>query len=859
MAKRIFDWRRTGAVALLLLSGLLIPSSLCGQETVDAPLVVTDYLVVPKVGEYGRQSLHQDPIEYLLVTDTWKPPTPGQAVLKAGGGVANWQKANVSKDGEITDSELAGGYAYATIESSEERVMLLHATKHASACLNGQWLAGDPYGKGNLKLPVVLKKGNNELLLHIAQPGCRAEFIEPSAIVSLQADEAVLPTVAKAGAQQTQVEKNTAEPLWASIPILNASREPLVDLEIVSNLSEGEVTKTPVPRVEPLSVYNAKFMFLPKANASGDQELTVSLRRANHSNDSGDEQPNQADEPDLSEVELTLRAVEPTAIQTWTFVSRIDGGVQRYAVRLASESKEQTEKPGVLLTLHGLGVGCEAHLTNYQAKPWAHLVAPQGRSDYGFDWEDWSQRDAIEALDDALSQPVIKSNYNAQRQWLTGYSTGGHGAWKLAIDQPDRFAAVGTSAGWVSFWTYGGAPTPNAPTAVEAMLHRSNAASDLLLATRNLAGQGVYLLHGAKDAVVPPSQSRFLRSRLSEFHTDFAYFEKPDAEHWWGSSTCDFAPMMRFFETRSLKQSKATDQIDFSTASLNTSYRDRWVTIHAQQSPLEVSRVVARRDRQLRVMRIRTENVSVLELDVSDLGTTGRISILADRGPLIRIARPARAQKVWLTKNSRGGWQETRRPNPKNKSPRRAGGLKSAFDNNALLVYGTSGSVGEQAWARAKAQYDAQTFGYRGGSLEVIPDTAFDARRQPGRNIVLYGNADTNKAWPDLLSTCPVQIRGGTAYVGVRPETDNQLAVAFVRPRRGTTSATVAVIGGTGLAGMKLTNRMRYFISGAGFPDLLIYGPETLRTGAGDVRAVGYFGNDWEVKTGEIIWRDLAL
>ena len=63
------------------------------------------------------------------------------------------------------------------------------------------------------------------------------------------------------------------------------------------------------------------------------------------------------------------------------------------------------------------------------------------------------------------------------------------------------------------------------------------------------------------------------------------------------------------------------------------------------------------------------------------------------------------------------------------------------------------GKSEENTWAFAKARYDAETFWYRGNaSIDVIPDTAFDAAAKPDRNVILYGNADTNAAWDALLA-----------------------------------------------------------------------------------------------------------
>jgi hypothetical protein len=80
-----------------------------------------------------------------------------------------------------------------------------------------------------------------------------------------------------------------------------------------------------------------------------------------------------------------------------------------------------------------------------------------------------------------------------------------------------------------------------------------------------------------------------------------------------------------------------------------------------------------------------------------------------------------------------------------------------------------------------------------------------------------------------------------------------------VRPRPGSDTATVGVVSGTGPAGMRLTNRLRWFVSGIVYPDLMILEPKTLTEGTAGVRAWGYFGLDWGTETGEIAWRSPAL
>jgi hypothetical protein len=127
------------------------------------------------------------------------------------------------------------------------------------------------------------------------------------------------------------------------------------------------------------------------------------------------------------------------------------------------------------------------------------------------------------------------------------------------------------------------------------------------------------------------------------------------------------------------------------------------------------------------------------------------------------------------------------------------------------------------------------------------------------RNVILYGNADTNAAWKTLLKDSPLKVRRGSVQVGSEEErTGDDLACLFVYPKSGTERALVGVVGGTGPAGFRLTDRLPYFLSGVAFPDWVIASPDTLHASDRGVVGAGFFGNDWQIPTGEAAWKDAA-
>jgi hypothetical protein len=179
------------------------------------------------------------------------------------------------------------------------------------------------------------------------------------------------------------------------------------------------------------------------------------------------------------------------------------------------------------------------------------------------------------------------------------------------------------------------------------------------------------------------------------------------------------------------------------------------------------------------------------------------------------------------------------------------------FRHRPILVYGTNGTPDENAWALMKARYDAEAFWYRGnGSLDVIADTEFNPQETNDRSVVLYGNADTNAAWRALLRRSPAQVRSGAVKVGDKELKGDDLAALFILPREGSDIASVGVVAGTGLVGMRAASRLPYFLSGVAYPDCLILGADFLEKGLLGIRCAGFFGLDWSVEAGDFAWRN---
>src|SRR5581483_6744940 len=324
------------------------------------------------------------------------------------------------------------------------------------------------------------------------------------------------------------------------------------------------------------------------------------------------------------------------------------------------------------------------------------------------------------------------------------------------------FGAVAPSAGWISFWSYGGVERSTNAGPIERMLQRASDPGDTLGLVSNCLHFGVYILHGSEDDNVPVTEARTMRDRLSQFHHDFMYHEQPGAGHWWGEQCVDWPPLFDFLARHRVPGDDAVDNINFTTMNPGNSASSHWVTIWAQQHALEKSFVLAHYDPIRRAIDATTTNVTRLALHASSIAPDGVALVTLD-GQTIGTTHSGLA---WYARDG-DKWSVSAPPPPDWKSPNRNGPFKNAFVHRMIFVYGTKGTPEENAWAADKCRFDAESWWYRGnGSVDVVPDREFDANKERDRGVVLYGNADNSAAWPALVGDSPVQVRRGSAQIG---------------------------------------------------------------------------------------------
>lgn len=745
-----------------------------------------------------------------------------------------WKRVDFDENGGIKGR---GQYLYAPVESNAEKVLILHASGQSESYINGNPRGGDIYNRGDVHLPILVKQGTNGLFLRAGRGAFKVRLYEPPAPAFLHEKDTTLPDLVAGQTVDT----------WGAVIVINATAEPAEGLTLALKAPGMMERATAVPTIAPLSIRKVGFRIQGKAPSEGKSiEGTLELHRP---------------EGSLSHsMPLSLKVVEPEQARKITFVSEIDGSVQYFGLRAATPLSPDDPAPAIVLSCHGAGVQGLGQSAAYSSKSWFHIVAPTNRRPYGYDWEDFGRMDAMEVLDIACKS----LEHDPSRIYLTGHSMGGHGAWHLGVTYPDRFAAVGPSAGWLSRSTYGRRGRQDVEESeMEALVSRCRKSGDTVALADNLKHSAVYILHGADDDNVPASQAQRMTEVLKGFHHDWVYHEEPGQGHWWGNeyndggSACvDWPFMFDLFARHALAPASAVRDVEFATANPGVSSQCHWLAIEGQIKHQDISKAHLHTWPGKRLFQGTTENVAVLRLDVGRLRGAEPITVELDDQKLSDIPYPNKTGSLWLQREN-GQWRCTGKPSLKHKGPHRYGAIKDELKHRFLFVYGTRGTAEENAWAFGKARFDAETFWYRGnGSVEIVKDSDFAPARYRDRTVVLYGNAETNAAWPTLLGDSPVQVRPGRVQVGARSFKGSDLSAIFIQPRRDSDVASVVVVSGTGPRGMRSTYFVPFFNSFVRYPDCQIARVDAENASRPENVAVGFFGLDWSVENGEFAFAD---
>jgi poly(3-hydroxybutyrate) depolymerase len=548
-------------------------------------------------GTVGNREAIADDIEQ----GTFRVPRDGQNAYGA-----NWTRKSPEKDGKIASRLSFRGVRYAatSIVRFKPTVLFLNPQGIQRVFVNGTPMAGDVYGHGDKRIPIALDNGPNRIVLQFSTiRTAKVETFETSDPVFFNKEDETTP--------ELRVGSKTTQPV--GVPVLNLSGRRLRDVsaKVVAN-QHFEATTIDYPSLAADTLTQLAFRLKPKSKwSTAGETIPVTLRLEACSLQTA------------IETTVELKTVERGSTFRRTFRSPIDGSVQYYGV-LPPENYSPTKKYGLALALHGASVQGEGHTSAYSRKKWAYVVGPTNRRRYGFDWEEWGRFNGLASLDHAMET----FNIDERRVYVTGHSMGGHGTWHFGVMDPDRFAAIGPSAGWASFYSYAGSDRPQGPVA------GARAHSDTKDYLSNLSDRGAYIVHGAKDNNVPTQEGRDLRDALRKHTQDVKYHEEPGADHWWdgnraeGTDCVDWPPLFDFFKNRKLPKQP---ELNFEFKSPGPYYSPTYdyVTIRARNSPFEDAVLTSEKTGPKKV-KLTTQNVQAMDIDGAALQSRGIQTLVVD-------------------------------------------------------------------------------------------------------------------------------------------------------------------------------------------------------------------------------------
>jgi hypothetical protein len=361
---------------------------------------------------------------------------------------------------------------------------------------------------------------------------------------------------------------------------------------------------------------------------------------------------------------------------------------------------------------------------------------------------------------------------------------------------------------------------------------RAAGSSDTLAMLDNLHATPLFVLHGDADDNVPVAQARRMRELLAPTHPDFHFYEEPGAGHWWdsgefgafdGAACVDFPSIFRLFQERSLPRESSISKVHFTTVNPAISNGTRIVKILAQQERLVPSTVKLNLYRDMRAVFISTTNVRMLEVFVGQ--NLKQVWCGIDGA---QFEAPVVGGVILLMRGKDNTWHAVSNPDSApgiRPSADLPGSFKAGYEG-FTLVYGTIGTPEENAASLARARFDAEQWWVRGnGRARVQPDTE---RLPDSKYVVLYGNADTNRAWRRLVGAPGdnVAVNAGRNFVRIRNagelRTFEGSDLALLAIHRIDADRFVTLVGTTGKAGDIVGSRVPTFVAGAGIAEITL-------------------------------------
>ncbi|MBR57701.1 MAG: hypothetical protein CMH54_06535 [Myxococcales bacterium] len=690
-----------------------------------------------------------------------------------------WVEKVPEENGSIGSYSPSIVYAATVIEVEETTRLIARADRASSIYLNGGLQPGDVYASGKTRVPFILQPGKNLLVVQAygRNNDVRISLWTTVDELAFNLNDTTMPHLVVDRADHQHI----------GVPILNMTNNAISD--VTARVIENDVfaeTSVHYPSIGPAAVTQIGFELFPKAPyVASEDGIPVTLRLESQSLDWSYER------------EVVIPTVDASDGYRRTFRSPVDASIQYYGVREPIEVDPE-QKYGLVLSLHGAGVQGIGQARSYKPKEWTYIIAPTNRRPFGFDWEEWGRLNGLMALANAREHFSIDDT----RIHLTGHSMGGHGTWHVGVTTPGHFAVIAPSAGWQSFYTYGGSNKPGGPFA------RSRAHSDTLNYITNIAKRTIYIIHGTADDNVPFSEGQAMHEAVSEVCEEVYFHQEPDAGHWWdgdqspGVDCVDWPPLFEVMESRTVDPL----ELDFNFISPSPSYSPWHSYIRLQSAITPYEDLTVNSSEEDQGLTLTTDNVRSMQIDGAALRARGLETIQID-GEMVDLP---------------DGLLEWGPTDGKNESLH--GPYNQVYHQPFCFVYGEE----RQAYAQVVAYMTSFWNLIGNGHSCALPFSDLTEDIEEDYNLIFVGVSQENAGVPDL------GIHWDQGNIHVADHSYSAAGMLMVYPRKNRLAALLT----TPSAVEHLLYWVIPFSSRSGMPDYLVWSEAGLVT-------AGFFTPEW--------------
>ncbi|MEE2907106.1 MAG: hypothetical protein VX527_04655 [Planctomycetota bacterium] len=745
--------------------------------------------------EYGMHGVKRS-----LADDSFKVPADGISVLCSNGQQSHWRYIDMGASRHSFDAE-PGSWLYFSIDDLPAGAAVVDVQGHQTFYVNGQARSGRPRWAGMLKYPVDLQEGTNEFLVHV-EKGPVVFKVQPlgsgdEKVRFLQYDRVLpwLDDLQNVDVVASFLLVNAGEAM-TDLRIATKTRfEPLNDwVDYPDDAVPGVWEYEPVPSIPAWSMMKIPFRVVgppPHKRTGLPYAVDVELQRATDG------------EVVASMVfNMSARNIGNHELRTW--VDEL-GTVQSCMV--LPPAAETRGDPPVIIAMPSVLRSMHESAYAYEEGPGELIIAPNTRR-IGLGGTSMGRAN----VDSALAHVRTLHAADDQNIAINGFADAGQDAWNMAQRRPGLFSGV--------------VPVG---TDVEIM-------EDTPLWS-NLHDVDVIFRHGKEDDTVDPELVARMERARKDCQGRTLIDIQPEFERWWGATTISDVSLSEFLFDGT-QERPDTSIIELVQDHATQPNPDHWAVIHQRVDMARPGQLKAEFDSG-RVM-IQTDNVRQLLLRGELLEATGPLEIDIDG---MSLSLDSDAGEICLQRESEG-WQFAQGCDPSGKTRLRSC-YEHVFNRPLLMVHGTGGgeALAHATWA--KARFDAeQSWNLADGSVRIVSDRELAPEMLDGVNVILYGNADTNSAWADLMPDCPIKVHTGSVHIGDQAWEGDDLVAMFIQPMPGDRHGLVVAVGSTGAPACRVAQHLPTTDPAATIPDWMLMNRATL--GQAPLMA-GEFDRDWAI------------